>query len=314
VAKKEQKAKFLEILTAPPIFYIPNSMFFSRGLQIAQTCRILVPARMEKIKETFEAVETQALPEEAQLSPEESALLREMMEAGLFYGRTKSRTHPKMRPFVSGTRNNFHVIDLVKTMTALGTATKIIREKVENGKAVLFVGTTSVAKGAIAEIAKELAMPSVTVRWLGGTLTNFKVITERINHFKKLKNEKASGGLEKYTKKERVVINREIERLERMFSGIEGMNELPGLLFVIDAKASETAIREAKKMGIPVVAVMNTESDPNSVDYPVPANDRSEKGIHWLVNYFERTIREARQEAMKRKEVKTQTPEKKPER
>ena len=265
---------------------------------------------MEKIKETMEGEEVQALPEEAQLSPEESALLHEMMEVGLFYGRMKANTHPKMRSFISGTRNNVHLIDLVKTIASLEEAAKAVREKVENGKNILFVGTTPVAKGAIAEAAKQLEMPFVTNRWLGGTLTNFKAITGRINHFKKLKSEKAAGMLGKYTKKERVVIDREIERLDRMFSGIETLTELPGLLLVIDAKASETAIREAQKMNIPVVVIMNTESDPNKVDYAVPANDRSEKGIRWIVSYFEKVIREAKQEAAKKKEVKPQAGEK----
>lgn len=233
--------------------------------------------------------------EEPALSEEEEALFNEMMEVGVFYGRSKSRTNPLMKKYVLATRAGFEVIDLKETMASLKAATGFIKEvmKASNGS-VLLVGTSPAAKATVKELARRLDLPAVTERWLGGTLTNFKVISERINQFKKLKADIAAGKFEKYTKKERLEQDRELARLEILFGGIEKLERFPSLILITDLAVNTLAAKEAKRTGIPVVALVNTDADPRLADYVIPANDKNPRSIKLILDYLAKAIEEAK--------------------
>ena len=227
-------------------------------------------------------------------APANLPVLEEMSKTGLFLGHQKSKTHPRMRPFIFTTRNGLEIIDLSQTLQALEQALDFIKSKVAAGGSVLLVGTTPASKAVTEEFAKKLNFPYVTERWLGGTLTNFKTLAKRIAYFKKLRSDRQAGKFDKYTKKERLDFDREIAKLTLKFSGTENMEILPQVMFVVDANAHIAAIREAKRTNIPVVGVVNTDVDPAAVDYPIPANDRSRTGLEWIFAKLESAINEAR--------------------
>jgi small subunit ribosomal protein S2 len=231
---------------------------------------------------------------EAPIEEEKLPILEEMMKVGLFWGHKKSKTHPRMKPFVYTTRNGVEIIDIVKTLEALEKSLAFIKSKVTDGGAVILVGTTPVAKQVVKEYAEKMNFPYVVERWLGGTLTNFKTLSKRIAYFKKLKSDRASGKLEKYTKKERLDFDREIAKLTTAFSGTENMETLPQVMFVIDAAHNMIAVNEARKMKIPVVAIVNTDINPEIFDYPVPCNDRTKEGIRWIMEKLAVAVAEAK--------------------
>lgn len=221
-------------------------------------------------------------------------LLEEMMKASLFKGKKTSKTHPKMKPYLFGPRNGVEVIDLEETLKFFNQALDFLKEKLAKKGAVLFVGTTPAVKDAVRASAEKLSVPYVTERWLGGTLTNFKTLSKRIAFFKKLKNDKETGRLDKYTKKERVDFDRQIQKMTTMFSGTEQMEVLPEALVVFDVGANLTAIREAKRLKIPVVGILNTDTDPSLVNYPVPANDKSRLSAEWFLGRIEKAAEEGK--------------------
>jgi small subunit ribosomal protein S2 len=214
----------------------------------------------------------------------EALRLEEMARAGIIYGRKKSKTHPRMRKFIFATRNGFEVFDLPKTTEAIETAKKFVRGVVENRGLVLLVGTIPAAKELILGLAKQTDFPYVTERWLGGTITNYKTLSKRIDYYKQLKADKASGRLEKYTKKERVLIDRQIEKMTKLFGGLENLTRMPDLVFVADVTKHDTAIREAKKMKIPVVGIANSDADPDAIDYSIPGNTNSQTSLKWIIS------------------------------
>lgn len=205
-----------------------------------------------------------------------------MIDAGVLYGRKKSKTHPKMKQFILGNRNGIEMINLLKTKELLENALQFLRDKAADGATMLFAATQPQAGEAVKTVAG-LGIPVASIRWLGGTLTNFKIIQSRIEYFRKLKSDWENGAFEKYTKKERLGIERELRRLEELFSGLENMTALPDVLIVIDANLHHTALREARRMNIPVVALANTDSDPSAIDYPVVGNTRAKTSIDWFV-------------------------------
>jgi len=209
--------------------------------------------------------------------------LKELVDAGVFCGRRKSKTHPRMKQFIFGNRSGIEIIDLQKTLAQLQRATEFLKERVAAGATVLFVGTQPAAEDGVKEAAEKLNFPWVVNRWLGGTLTNFKIIQKRIEYFKKLKADRESGALLKYTKKERVGIEGELKRLQELWGGLEGLNGRPDVLVVVDANLHHIAIHEARMLGIPVVALINTDSDPESVEYPVVGNNKSRKSTEWFL-------------------------------
>jgi len=238
------------------------------------------------------SVETSAaVPEERSLSAEEVLLLQDMAEAGLLYGLTKRKTHPKMKPWIFATRSGVEIINLENTVRELGKAAAFLKAVSSSGKQIIIVGTSPAAKAAAREFGAELNQPFVAERWLGGTLTNFKVIEGRIKYYNRLIADKESGALGKYTKKERVLLDKKLEKMKNFFEGIANMNELPGAVFILDIRANKTAAREAHAMKIPVVALINTDTDPAAADYPVPANNRLSEGIRWIMNHLKDSLR-----------------------
>jgi len=223
---------------------------------------------------------------DSNVSAEDLLMIQEMAELGMFFGLSKGKTHPRMRPFIHSTRSGNEMIDLEQTAQSLKLSVDFLKKVSESGKQILLVGTTPAGKSALFEAAGKLNQPYVVKRWLGGTLTNFKVIMGRIEAFKKLLNDRESGNLAKYTKKERLIIDRQLEKMENLFGGLRNFKELPGAIFIIDPVKHKTAIREARRAKIPIIAVINTNVDPTLIDYPIPANDRNPQSIRWILNYL----------------------------
>lgn len=226
-----------------------------------------------------------------ELFPDES--FKGMVEAGVFYGRKKSRTHPRMKNYVLTNRAGLEIINLHKTQEGLERAMDFVKEKIKNGGIALLVGTQPAAHG-VQTLAEKYSFPYVIRRWLGGTLTNFKIISRRIQYFKKLKKDMASGAFEKYTKKERVKIDGEIRRLQELMGGLESLERLPDFLIVIDPSLHQTAMREAKRLGMPVVTLADVNSDPDTLGYFVIGNNKARKSIEWFLGKMGEAIEEGR--------------------
>lgn len=208
-----------------------------------------------------------------------------MLKAGVHFGHQKSRRHPKMEPYVYAVRNNVSIIDLRQSLEKLEEAREFAKKIAGQGGVILFVGTKKQTKKIVEESAKKCGMPYVAERWLGGTLTNFRIILKRIEDFRRMKNEKESGEWkDKYTKKEQVEFSKDIKRMELKFGGIKDLNKLPDAMFIADPKENETAVREAKTMNIPVIALADTDANPEDIDYPIPANDDAIGAIEMMVN------------------------------
>lgn len=207
----------------------------------------------------------------------------ELLEAGAHLGHRTSRWHPKMGQYIFSSKNNVYIFDLEKTLTKMEEALVFMRGVLRRGGTILFVGTKPVAKAAIKEAARELEMPYVSERWLGGTLTNFKTITKRLQYLKRLEDDEKSGAWEKYTKKECLQLKREMIKLNHQLEGIRNLIRLPDVVFVADAKADSIAVREAKRMKIPVVGICDTNVDPTPVNYPIPANDDASSSLKVLM-------------------------------
>ncbi len=217
---------------------------------------------------------------------------REMMDAGVFYGRKKSKTNPKMRQFIIANRGGIEIINLQRTSEMLEAATAFIKEKVRSGGLVLIVGAIPAAEARVVEIGKKFSMPYVSSRWVGGAITNFKIISKRIEYLKKLRADFASGALDKYTKKERLELEREMRRLEELMGGLENMTREPDAIIMIDPVVHTTAIREARLKKIPIVALANVDANPDEVDYLVPGNDKAKRSIDWFLGNIEAAIQE----------------------
>ncbi|GMV53704.1 MAG: 30S ribosomal protein S2 [Chlorobi bacterium] len=198
-----------------------------------------------------------------------------LLEAGAHFGHLTRRWNPKMRNFIFMERNGIHIIDLRKTQLLLDIAREAAYDVASHGRGVLFVGTKNQARPAIEAEARRSGSNYVSERWLGGMLTNFSTIRKSIKRLSAIDKMEVDGTFEKITKKERLMLSRERERLRKVFGGIEDMTRIPGLLFVVDTKREHLAIKEAKILGIPVVGIVDTNSDPEEVDYPIPANDDS---------------------------------------
>ncbi|WP_421704123.1 30S ribosomal protein S2 [Aliiroseovarius sp.] len=204
--------------------------------------------------------------------------LRQLLEAGVHFGHQTQRWNPRMGEFIYGSRNGIHIMDLTQTVPMLDAALNVIRETVAKGGRVLFVGTKRQASGPIADAAEKSAQYFMNHRWLGGTLTNWQTVSQSINRLKAYEEQLASGA-EGLTKKERLGMEREHAKLQASLGGIAEMGGTPDLLFVIDVKKEELAIKEAKKLGIPVVAVVDTNCSPEGVDYIIPGNDDAARAI-----------------------------------
>ena len=205
--------------------------------------------------------------------------LRQLLEAGVHFGHQTQRWDPLMEPYIYGSRNGIHIIDLTQTVPMLDQALNIVRETVAKGGSILFVGTKRQASSPIAEAAEKCAQYYMNHRWLGGTLTNWKTVSQSIQRLKSIDEQVASGSIEGLTKKERLGVEREHAKLKASFDGIAEMGGVPDLVFVVDVKKEALAVAEANKLGIPVVAVVDTNCSPSGVDYMIPGNDDASRAI-----------------------------------
>ena len=222
--------------------------------------------------------------------------INELFSAGAHIGYTKARRHPKMKNFIFGLRNNIEIIDLEIAQKKMEEAESFLKGLGKEGKVVLFVGTKPNAKNFIKETAQKLNMPQVSERWLGGSLTKFKVIAGRIAYLERLEMEEKSGGFEKYTKKERVLKNFEIEKLRKMMGGIRTLKAMPAALVVVAPKEEITAIAEANKKGIPIISLMNIDFSPENINYPIPLNDNSAQAISMVLGRLSNAYTEGTKE------------------
>jgi small subunit ribosomal protein S2 len=204
--------------------------------------------------------------------------MRQLLEAGVHFGHQTHRWNPKMAPYIYGDRNNIHIIDLAQTVPLLHQALKVVSDTVARGGRVLFVGTKRQASEIIADAAERSAQYYVNARWLGGMLTNWKTISNSIQRLRKL-DDLLAGEAQGFTKKERLNLDREREKLNRALGGIKDMGSVPDLMFIIDTNKEAIAIQEAKRLGIPVVAIIDSNCDPDQIDYPIPGNDDASRAI-----------------------------------
>jgi small subunit ribosomal protein S2 len=209
--------------------------------------------------------------------------MKALLESGVHFGHRTNKWDPHMRPFIFTERNGIHIIDLQQTVKMLNQAYNVVRDTVANGGSILFVGTKRQAQETVREEAIRCGMPYVTERWLGGMLTNWSTMFQRIQELDRLEHLRDSGEINRLTKKEGLLIEREIKRLETRLSGVRSNKQLPDLIFVVDVMREDTAVHEANLIGIPVIALVDTNCDPRGVDYVIPSNDDAIRAIKLLV-------------------------------
>lgn len=222
--------------------------------------------------------------------------LQQLLEAGVHFGHQRSRWNPKMKKFIFAERNGIHIIDLQKTLRMLQEAQRVARDVTLNGDRVLFVCTKRQLRPIIEQEAVRCGGFYVTERWLGGMLTNFSTIRKQIRRLKELERGLAEGAYEFYTKKEQLMLSRERDKLDKYLGGVKDMGRLPGAVFVIDAKKETIAVQEANKLGIPVIAIADTNADPDVIDYPIPGNDDAIRSVSVITNAIAESIEQARRE------------------
>lgn len=234
---------------------------------------------------------------------------QDLLDAGVHFGHLTRKWNPKMAPYIFMEQNGIHILDLKKTEAKLEEARGAIRNIVKSGRKVLFVATKKQAKEIISEIAQGSSMPFVTERWLGGMLTNFATVRKSIKRMQNISKMMTDGTFENINKKERLMLTREKAKLERMLGGIEEMSKLPGALFIVDIKREHIAVSEARRLGIPTFAIVDTNSDPTTVDFPIPANDDASKSIYLIAREVADAINEGQQERRREKdEAATEQP------
>lgn len=219
--------------------------------------------------------------------------IKALLEAGVHFGHKTSRWHPKMAPYIHSKRQDSHIIDLTKTVEALEVALPFLTKTAASGKQILFVGTKKQAKDIVKEVAEKAGQPFVTERWIGGMLTNVATVTAQIKKLKDLERRMASGDLEKrYSKLEVQRYQEEIDELNRKYGGIKNLSGKPGAVVVLDVITDANAVREAGVLGVPVVGVVDTNTDPTPIQYAIPGNDDAIKGLQLLLDYFAEAVTE----------------------
>ena len=222
--------------------------------------------------------------------------LNQLLEAGVHFGHQTRRWNPKMKPFIFTERNGIHIIDLRKTLDRLQQAQQAVREVVLRGERILFVCTKKQLRSIIEQEAQKSGSYFVTERWLGGMLTNFQTIRKQIRRLKELERGQEENAFEFYTKKERLMLDRERLKLDKYFSGVKEMGRLPGAVFVVDAKRETIAVREANRLKIPIIAITDTNADPGPIDYPIPGNDDAIRSVGLISGAIAETIEQARRD------------------
>lgn len=230
--------------------------------------------------------------------------MKDLLEAGVHFGHQSKRWNPKMKQYIFTARNGVHVIDLAKTVPLLEEAYDAIRDISSDGREVIFVGTKKQARHIVTEEAKRVGAMYMSERWIGGLLTNFDSIKKSLKKLETLKEQRESGELDTFTKKERAGFDHEIARLERQLGGVATLKQLPGALFVIDPRKEEIAVMEAKNAGVKVIAVVDTNCDPTHIDYPIPGNDDALKSIKLFVSVMANAVEEGKKAAQNKPESK----------
>ena len=227
---------------------------------------------------------------------------KDMLNAGVHFGHLKKKWNPKMQPYIFMERKGIHIIDLNKTSSCLETACNLAKQITKSGRKILFVATKKQARHIVADAARSVEMPFVTERWLGGMLTNFATIRKSIKKMQTIDRMLADGSFDSVTKKERLMLTRERAKLEKVLGGIAGINRIPAAMFIVDIHHEHIALAEAKKLGMQTIGMVDTNSDPNMVDCPIPANDDASKSITIITNAMVEAIRSGATERRKEKD------------
>ncbi len=211
-------------------------------------------------------------------------IIKELLENGVHFGHLSKHWNPKMGKFIFGKKKNVYIIDLEKTAQKLQEAKDFAKQKVKDGEKILFVATKKQLRSIIKELVSSCGMPYVSERWVGGLLTNFSTVRRRVEKYLDLLKQRETGGFDIMVKKEVVKLNRDIERMERSYSGVTSLKDLPGCVFVVDPKKEIACVREVNKLGIPIIALIDTDADPSVIDYPIPGNDDSIKSVKYITS------------------------------
>lgn len=228
--------------------------------------------------------------------------LDKLLESGAHFGHQARRWNPKMEEYLFTVQDNVHVFDLVKTKAMLEEAMDYVTKTISEGKRVLLLGTKKQIKEKVLKIGQNLSIPYVSERWLGGAFSNFDQIKRSIKKLRDLKEKTANGEFNAYTKKERLLISREIERLERFFGGISSLESLPEAIFIVDVHKENSAVKEALRNGVKIVGIVDSNSDPTSIDYPIPMNDDSSKALDYVLDLFEEAVKDGLSKESKARE------------
>jgi small subunit ribosomal protein S2 len=234
-----------------------------------------------------------------------TSLQQQLLEAGVHFGHLRKKWNPKMLPYIFAEKKGIHIIDLNKTTECLNEAAAALKQIARSGKKILFVGTKKQAKDIVSECARRVNMPYVTERWLGGMLTNFNTVRKSIKKMQSIEKMLGDGSFDSITKKERLTLSRDKEKMEKVLGGVAQLGRLPAVLFIVDIGHEHIALAEAKRLGITTFGVVDTNCDPNKVDFPIPANDDATKSIAIITNYITAAIAEglAERQAAKDEEV-----------
>ena len=230
---------------------------------------------------------------------------KDLLDAGVHFGHLKKKWNPKMSPYIFMERKGIHIIDLNRTLDSMERAAKAMRQIAKSGRKIMFVATKKQAKNIVAEAAKSVGMPYVTERWLGGMMTNFSTIRRSVKKMNNIDKMLADETLNSITKKERLMLTRERTKLEKVLGGIANLNRLPSAIFIVDIHHEHIAVAESHKLGLRTFGIVDTNSDPNQVDYPIPANDDASKSIDIIVKYMTEAIKEGLEERRKAKADKS---------
>lgn len=224
----------------------------------------------------------------------QAELVKSLIDAGVHFGHRVSRWNPKMEPYIHGKRNMIHIIDIRETVKGLLRAKKLVQQVVASGKDVLFVGTKRQARFAIETEAKRCGMHYVSERWLGGTLTNFRTIRQRLNRLEELEKLFLSGEIETYSKKMKAALKREMDKIKVNLEGLRKMDKIPGVMFVVDTRREHIAVKEARKLGVKTIALIDTDSDPDLIDLPIPGNDDAMRAIEIICHELAESVIEGK--------------------
>jgi len=242
------------------------------------------------------------------MATSQAELVKSLVDAGVHFGHRVSRWNPKMEPYIHGKRNMIHIIDVKETIKGLFRAKKLITQTVASGKDILFVGTKRQARHAVEDEARRCGMHYVAERWLGGTLTNFRTIRARLNRLEELEKLWESGAIESYSKKMKATLGRERDKIKANLEGIRRMERMPGLMFIIDTRREHIAVKEAKKLGVKTMALIDTDSDPDLIDLPIPGNDDAMRAIEIIMRELADAVIEGKQTRPEKGDEQAQQP------